>query len=204
MVRHRSLRIILIISIFATILVGSLGPMGVHSAWACSCVMPSPPNVAFGEANAVFSGRVTDISGGAGPLARLLSLVGIYREVDYRRSVTLEVVDSWKGVDATRTTINTYLGGGDCGYEFSRGSEYLIYGYENNGRLMTTICTRTTALSASSATDDLTFLATQPTIPLTPIGRSSAFIWITGIGGIVVLVSLAGFFFIKRWSWLKT
>jgi hypothetical protein len=162
--------------------------------------MPGPPDAAFGEASAVFRGRVTDISGGGSPLASLLSLVGIYREVDFRRSVTLEVVDSWKGVDTTRTTINTYLGGGDCGYEFSRGSEYLIYGFENDGRILTTICSRTTAISASSATDDLTYLATLPTIPLNPVSGSSVVKWVVAISGTAALALLAGFIYIRRRS----
>jgi 5-hydroxyisourate hydrolase-like protein (transthyretin family) len=50
------------------------------------------------------------------------------------------------------------MGGGDCGYAFDVGGEYLIYAYRHpqNGRLSTGICSRTRPLS--TAGEDLKYL----------------------------------------------
>lgn len=53
-------------------------------------------------------------------------------------------------------TIETGLGGGDCGYDFKEGERYLVYAYENKGRIITTICSRTRPLS--KALDDIAIL----------------------------------------------
>ena len=95
-------------------------------------------------ATAVFSGRVTAIS----------------RErarYSYQR-VTFQVEQRWKGAVADETVIFTGSGGGDCGYNFVQGAEYLVYAYDSGGEfrpagLQTGICLRTRPLS--NAAEDL-------------------------------------------------
>lgn len=60
---------------------------------------------------------------------------------------------NWKGIKDKMVTVETGLGGGDCGYGFQEGESYLIYAYRTNGEdgkpgpLRTNICTRTRPLS---------------------------------------------------------
>ncbi|MET0647277.1 MAG: carboxypeptidase regulatory-like domain-containing protein, partial [Pyrinomonadaceae bacterium] len=56
-------------------------------------------------------------------------------------------------------------GGGDCGYTFEVGKQYLVYGYDSKagGRIGTGICTRTRPLS--EAADDLKFLRAVSDLP---------------------------------------
>jgi hypothetical protein len=147
-------------------------------AGACSCVMPGPPVVEFSQYDAVFSGRVTGIVNKLNPAIAFIQRIGIalgfdpfifYTDRFWGNRVTFEVTNSWKLVDTTSIQVSTGSGGGDCGYGFSIGNDYLVYAYDDPGEpgidLGTSICTRTTDLS--TAAEDLAFLKTKPTIPLT-------------------------------------
>ena len=107
----------------------------------------------------------------------------------YQR-VTLEVSAVWKGPIARETVVFTGSGGGDCGYFFEPGKEYLVYATMPNGgspqivpanSLTTGICSRTAPLDQAGA--DLAALgpgapptdAPLPTLPNTGEGYPPAF-----------------------------
>jgi LPXTG-motif cell wall-anchored protein len=178
----------IIVRIFCTLIIlGVLILADFQPVSACSCVMPGPPNEAFGRADAVFRGEVQSISGGSGLLSGLLSLVGLGRGGP-ERQILMSVTDSWKGIDTTEIVVRTGFGGGDCGYPFRVGTSYLIYGYENNGRLLTNICSRTVAVSAAVAVDDFTYLAGKPAIALKPAaGSNGVVLGLLGIVGVLLI-----------------
>lgn len=102
----------------------------------CTCVPPGPPRQAFEQADAVFRGVVLDVStrrNRSGPRWLLPTRVRV------------RVTERWKGVGADRVVVvRTGTGGGDCGYRFVPGGEYVIYAWANeDSGLMTGICTRT-------------------------------------------------------------
>jgi hypothetical protein len=109
----------------------------------CTCDLPIPKrslkqqvNKAWKSSNAVFSGRVLEIT---------------KQPQNFYVSVRLLVVDSWKGNLSKEITITTGLGNGDCGYPFEVGESYLIYanGSDEN-KLSTGICHRTNNLLENS------------------------------------------------------
>jgi hypothetical protein len=58
------------------------------------------------------------------------------------------------------------MGGGDCGYAFQAGVDYIIYAYKNpEGRLETGICSRTRPLA--QAAEDIAYLRALPQLPPT-------------------------------------
>lgn len=62
--------------------------------------------------------------------------------------------------------IETGFGGGDCGYQFQVGTEYVVYAYKNGaGRLETGICSRTRPLA--DAAEDLKYIREMSTAPET-------------------------------------
>jgi hypothetical protein len=62
-----------------------------------------------------------------------------------------EVLHSYRGDKQKPMRLSTGLGGGDCGFDFEVGKEYLVYAFKDEtGELSTNICTRTTRLEKSS------------------------------------------------------
>jgi 5-hydroxyisourate hydrolase-like protein (transthyretin family) len=97
---------------------------------------------------AVFAGVVTDIVDPA------LTAYGYGR-----KHVMLNITEAFTGLEreAKQITIQTGLGGGDCGYTFERGTEYLIYAYRRRDRgLETGICSPTRPVA--DASEDLKYL----------------------------------------------
>ncbi len=177
-----------------------LAPPG--PVWACSCVMPSPPAVAAGDAAAVFSGTVTSIvdRGSFNFLDEVRTWFGLPHQSPGgdSRQVTLTVADSWKGVTETPVTIGTGYGDADCGFSFNVGGQYLVYAYDNQGRLATNMCLRTAELSQVPA--DLTYLQTLPTLTVTPAASALPGLCLGGALGLVVLLALAGG---AGWAWRR-
>ncbi|MGA3678328.1 hypothetical protein ACPCXF_25220, partial [Lysinibacillus agricola] len=95
----------------------------------------------FESSKVVFSGKVVD-------LKERLSLKG-YKT----KSVLFEVTNTWQGVEQSQIIITTGQGGGDCGYNFIKGEEYLVYANESiiygAKSLVLAICNRTDMLSSS-------------------------------------------------------
>lgn len=106
----------------------------------CSGFVPvQPPLKELAKADAVFTGKVTDIE---------------QKEVPFRDGykemvamVTVKVLKNLKGSSGEATVVYTGVGGGDCGYGFEKGKEYLIYAKKGaDGVLHTDITTRTRPL----------------------------------------------------------
>ena len=127
-------------------------------AWACSCVPPDPPPIAFANMEAVFVGNVTQISDPSWP-------GGLVSSADPVR-VVLQVNDSWKGVTTATVLVETAVSGASCGYTFDVGRQYVVYAYDhdNNGVWATNMCTRTNDVANAAA--DLTYLNTLPKLAL--------------------------------------
>lgn len=96
-------------------------------------------------AKALFSGEV-------------LSIVEKKTEKGHTIEVQFRVIDSWKYVRTNTVTVIThYPTPGGCGYPFQAGQSYLVYvERENDGKLWTTICSRTMLIGM--AAEDLKVL----------------------------------------------
>lgn len=142
---------------------------GAPKAFACSC-STNPPNEAFENSAAVFTGTVTDIQHDAGSY-----------------NVQFSVDEAWKGVSEPMVAIATSDNDGTCGYDFQQGVKYLVYAYGSEGSLQTGICNRTQPVA--DAYEDLAYLGEghvpvsgQPVVEKTP---SSPFLPFVGIGAAV-------------------
>ena len=110
-------------------------------AYPCSCLEPPPPEEAYEDADAVFSGQVTNI---------------VVDESGYYHEVTFQIIDVWKGEDSEEITVLTETYSDACGYNFQINNEYLVYAYTYAGGNYTNICTRTNLLEYAS--EDLDYL----------------------------------------------
>jgi hypothetical protein len=111
-----------------------------NTALACSCAQNPDPKTALDNASAVFSGKVTDIKRTGGFWESAVA-------------VKIETKNVWKGPKNKSFVIHTAEQSASCGYEFTKGEEYIVYTYENDGELRTSICSRTALLK--DAQEDL-------------------------------------------------
>ena len=149
---------------------------GAH-AWACSCAVNpagNRPCQAAWESAAVFSGTVIDITGpmvvplaplqeGGRALARPTTNDPPRPPAFPKLQVRLRVNEVVNGLSAggQEVSILTGRGGGDCGYPFRRGVDYMVYAYRNaQGQLETGICSRTRPLT--EAAEDVAYLRALP------------------------------------------
>lgn len=148
-----------LVSIFTTVFgLSFLAPLTVQ---ACSCFAAGAPCQAFWNSSAVFSAEVQKVN--VITPERVLA-DGTKSYGPRRREVFVSVIEAFSGLSAEKAVqINTGGGGGDCGYDFQEGRQYLIYAYKNpqTGALSTGICTRTQLLE--KATADLEYLRSLPT-----------------------------------------
>jgi len=134
------------------LLVGS----SLTSVIACSCLGPGPPCQAYWNSEVVFTGRALSV-------ARV--------EVDWegqkipRRLFRFKLEKSFRGNSDALIDVLTGLGGGDCGYDFELGVDYLVYGATVTGKpwVGTSICSRTQTVA--NAREDLEFLRALPSSP---------------------------------------
>jgi hypothetical protein len=113
---------------------------------------PKAPCEAFGEADAVFSGQVISINTQTSSEHRGLN----------NRLVSFLVKESFRGVNSPELEVTTGMGGGDCGFSFEIGKEYLVYAYlGEEKRLSTGICTRTGLLT--KVNEDLGYIRGRAT-----------------------------------------
>jgi hypothetical protein len=85
-----------------------------------------------------------------------------------KRVVRMQIGEVLTGVDPAQKEIEilTGMGGGDCGYSFHPGVDYVIYAYKNSeGHLETGICSRTRPLT--QAAEDIAYLRAIPQLPAT-------------------------------------
>lgn len=133
------------------LLTASAFVFGMNSAaYACSCALPESAKDALEYSDAVFSGKVTDISG------KHPDNLTISRHDPV--SVTFSVDRVWKGPANSTMTISTESSEASCGYEFQQNESYVVYSYKkgNPSTLHTGLCSGTSLLSDSY--DDLSEL----------------------------------------------
>jgi hypothetical protein len=123
-------------------------------AQACSCSRPSAPCEAYSQVDAIFVGMAKDITW----IETEEKLEGkIIKRLS--PAFTFLVNQGFRGVVEEQIWIHTGMGGGDCGYVFKLGEQYLVYSYRNKSdqkKLMTSICTRTRPIA--QAQEDLEYL----------------------------------------------
>jgi hypothetical protein len=137
------------------------------AALMCSCVLPGPIGSARNGDETVFEGRVlqerdTTIWRAEGP--RLIHLRTRWRVF------TLNVERVWNGAPTDTIEILTGFGGGDCGYPFVEGEQYVVFARPDNSvpptarrLLIADICSHTTAAkNASVVRDSLGVPVKQP------------------------------------------
>lgn len=119
---------------------------------ACSCISSGPPCQSFGNTYAVFTGKVESISD-----YPTTTNAGNSKFQYVQKAVKLTVTESFRGIKENSVEIITGRGGGDCGYNFESGREYVVYAYQNKetGKLGTGICTRTRPIE--KAEEDLQY-----------------------------------------------
>lgn len=121
------------------------------SLLACSCGRIGPACEAAWKADAVFVGTAAHVDP--------LTIFGVPLTLSaVERHVRFTVKESFLGAKDKTIEITTGMGGGDCGIDFQRGRDYLIYAYRNpaSRALYTGICTRTSYLE--NAGGDLAYL----------------------------------------------
>ncbi|HUK29632.1 MAG TPA: hypothetical protein VLV89_00870 [Candidatus Acidoferrum sp.] len=117
------------------------------AARACECMSGVSVCKAFANAPSVFAGRASKVEIGS----------------NGGRTVTFEVLQAYHGVTERIIELTTGSGGGDCGYDFKEGANYLVYAYNGApplgevGKLYTSVCSRTRPLA--EAKDDLDYLS---------------------------------------------
>lgn len=114
---------------------------GAAAAEACSCAPPPRPKKALEQAAAVISGKVTKVEDAG----------------EGEKVVAIEIAASWKGGEEKEITLYTANNSAACGYDFKKGTSYLVYAHMvKRGEvkvLGTNICTRTALLT--EAKEDL-------------------------------------------------
>ncbi|RBW68044.1 hypothetical protein [Bacillus taeanensis] len=104
------------------------------SIYACSCIEPGTPSEELNNSKAVFTGKVLEIT---------------EDETNYEKEVVFEVLSTYKGVTEPQVTLYTGMNSAACGFNFTVGEEYLVYA-TGDGRLQTTLCSRTAELAAAN------------------------------------------------------
>ena len=119
---------------------------------ACSCAGTQLPCEAYWNASDVFLGTVTYTTTSTAKQGEYDFLSRVFR-------FTIE--KAFRGVEAKEVEVLTGSGGGDCGYGFQLGGQYLVYAHrDNTNRLVTSICSRTRP--ASDADADLAYFRDLP------------------------------------------
>ena len=129
---------------------------------ACRCFRGGAPCEAYGSADAVFLGTTMSVE-----RRKVDSFEIERRRVDAGERVSpvtyrFAVQESFGGINGAEVEIGTGSGGGDCGYGFVQGGQYVVYAYRDKrtDRLSTSICTRTRPVAEAS--EDLAFLRAVP------------------------------------------
>jgi len=129
---------------------------------ACSCIPQEPPNIEYGNHDAVFIGKVTEIS--------FVSWYGYPFHL-----VSFEVEKKWKGVYSNEVQVFTAANDAACGYDFLIDTVYLVYATISDDTLRTNICTRTNPVW--KADEDLAYLnSLDDSDGLQPFGLQDKFI----------------------------
>jgi hypothetical protein len=96
-------------------------------AMACSCIPQPSPCEAFSQTPAVFVGRVTGIKEEKTEFTRF----GVKETIRTGLIAHFIVEEAFKGISQAEVEVVTGGGGGDCGYPFQDGQQYLVYAWPN-------------------------------------------------------------------------
>ena len=163
-------------------------PAPVH---ACSCALIGDVSDAIEGTEVIFAGTVV----GANTLSQRL--------FNSEPRFTFAVSEAWKGTESARVVVRTGRGGGDCGYGFATGMDYLVYATDadnsplTSNDLATGICTRTTPLLR--ANEDLALLGDGVKPEAAPPG-SGSFVLVTVLAGVALALGLVGVLYAIRRS----
>jgi len=166
------MRIPLVLVAFGSIVMSlALSP---ESAIACSCV-PPPPEIKSGrelaewranQVSTIFEGTVEDLELKSPLLeASVGSLISAnLDETTPVLQVNFSVSRWYRGGQHSPVRVETGLGGGDCGFPFQKGKQYLVYAYKDDAdRLSTGICTATASVEDSRS--NLAYLRGESVVP---------------------------------------
>ena len=104
--------------------------------FGCECSERNDFELEFAGSKAVFVGEVIGLDNGKPDAI-----------------VTFRADKIWRGEKRETVAVKTNNQGKACGFVFTKGERYLVYAYNENGALRTSICTRT--IPAGYAVDDL-------------------------------------------------
>ncbi len=158
--RRRVLRTFLVFA--GLVLVVPASPSQISAGQnACEgdCVDRLPSCQATWQTNisAVFLGRATELHKEDMPV-----ILDGQKQLTERKSVTFKVDEAFVGVSERIVTVTS--GGDLCGFPFSKGHEYLVYGRRlPSGEVYVSICSSTK--SEKDAAEDLKYLRGIPTAP---------------------------------------
>jgi hypothetical protein len=126
-----------------------LSILPVSLANACSC-LPRTPQQNFQSSEAVFSGRVINITNFTRGARQ--SYTGSYSSSEPEAvQVIFEVSKVWKGKSNQNLVVRTAANSAMCGYNFQQGQEYLVYADEAENKLVTGLCNGTKPLSMAQS-----------------------------------------------------
>lgn len=172
-----------VMPIFAFIFISIL-PMGTFPSIVSACKCAELPSVKeeFERSQAVFSGKVLDVREKKSSKEYIT------------KSVLFEVTNTWKGGKQSQIIITTGQGGGDCGFDFKEGKEYLVYANESTmygeKSLVSIMCDRTNELR--SLQEDLKILGEgqPPTEEVDLTGKhegSQLYLWVAVVVAIGII-----------------
>ncbi|MDR6549731.1 hypothetical protein [Paenibacillus qinlingensis] len=185
-----------LLSLIVMMVIGLTIMTGFHSstAYACSCAQPQTVEEQLSHSEAVFAGRVLEVK------------VQSNAKSGSTKAAVFEVSRIWKGGTESQITVHTGSGGGDCGFNFEKGKEYLVYAhpstmYGDKELLVTIICDRTKGLD--QAREDLAALGVGK-IPSEQVrmegdpGQIDPTIWIALTGVVVIGITGATILIVRR------
>lgn len=122
-------------------LLGLILLLSAKDTFACSCMVPPETEKAFQESSVVFIGRVENVL--ESPLKKGM------------KEVRFALMSSFKGteeVQETRTVVvYTAFTEEACGYSFTPGQEYLVFGTGTPASFQVSFCSRTKILDLARA-----------------------------------------------------
>jgi hypothetical protein len=121
--------------------------------WGCSCMVSptgTPPCQSAWAYDAVFTGMVVEVTEPERP-----SVAPLEPAAFPQRKVRIRITEALTGIDPKlqEIVVETGLGGGDCGYAFIRGSDYIVYASKKQGGALSTGICSPTRLAADAAED---------------------------------------------------
>lgn len=167
------IKTIILVSFLFTIF-NIVNPAIVH---ACNCYIPDNAIESLEISDAVFTGKVKKIS---------------KKTMDGKtyNAVLIEVGQIWKGIQESEVIV--YTSWSSCQFDFIDEEEYLLYAYEDDGKLHVTNCGRSTTLTHATTDTQQLVEGQEPSIK---VNLSTSLNWyIVLIVTLVVIFALMMFY----------